>query len=189
MSQNALIWPTIFLCLGFLLLVCEVFIPSGGLIGVLALAFLGLCLWNAFGASTTVGLIYLFTIGLLLPFALGFAMYMWPKTPIGRRMILAPPEPEETQPEDDGHRLDRFVGQIGRTLTPLRPAGSVEFEGRRMDAVAEEGLVPTGTFVQAVGIRSGQLVVRVTTERQLKNLLETEDPFGPDWDDQTSARA
>ena len=40
--MNALMWPILFLAVGLILLVAEVFIPSGGLIGLLALGSLGL---------------------------------------------------------------------------------------------------------------------------------------------------
>ena len=49
---------------------------------------------------------------------------------------------------------------MGRTLTPLRPCGHVEIDGRRIDALAEEGFVPEGSQVRVLRVRSGQLVVR-----------------------------
>ena len=148
-----LLWPTIFLTLGFLTLVAEVFIPSGGLIGLAALTFLGLSLWHAFSYSMSLGLTFMLAMAIILPFVASFMVYMWPRTPLGRRMILAPPDEGELDPDSSEEaarltRLDRLVGEFGKTLTPLRPSGAVEFNNRRLDALAEEGLVPTGKLVR-----------------------------------------
>ena len=51
------------------------------------------------------------------------------------------------------------MGQLGRALTPLRPSGMVDFDGRRLDGLSEEGLIPSGALIRAVRVRSGQLVI------------------------------
>ncbi|ADV62279.1 protein of unknown function DUF107 [Isosphaera pallida ATCC 43644] len=190
-----LLWPTIFLTLGFLMLMAEVFIPSGGLIGLAALTFLGLSLWHAFSYSTSLGLTFMLTMAIVLPFVVSFMIYMWPRTPLGRRMILAPPGEDEEEPDAESFReserslrLDRLVGEYGKTLTPLRPSGAVEFNNRRLDALAEEGLVPAGKLVRAVGTRGCQLIVRQVDETMMSQLIHgdldldshAESPRNPD---------
>jgi membrane-bound ClpP family serine protease len=46
-------------------------------------------------------------------------------------------------------------------LTPLRPTGLVEFEGRRMEAMSEEGMIAANTLVRVIEVRGTRLVVRV----------------------------
>jgi membrane-bound serine protease (ClpP class) len=75
-------------------------------------------------------------------------------------MTLKAPTSEEIAVLNTGRRVDHLVGAQGRTLTPLRPSGTVEFEGRRLDAISEEGLIPEGSSVEAISVRSGRLVVR-----------------------------
>ena len=58
------------------------------------------------------------------------------------------------------HHLEILVGQLGRTLTPLRPCGHVEIDGQRADALAEEGFLPAAATVRVLRVRSGQVVVR-----------------------------
>lgn len=154
-----LVWPSLCLAVGLLLLFAEVFIPSGGLIGFLALGFLGVSLYLAF-ATTAYGLHFLIATGILLPICLGLAIHLWPKMPMARKMFLRPPEPEDVEPDDERQRLDHLIGQFGRALTPLRPTGMVDFEGRRLEGVSEEGLIPTGMLVRAVQIRGGRVIVR-----------------------------
>jgi hypothetical protein len=47
----------------------------------------------------------------------------------------------------------------------------VDFEGRRLDGLSEEGLIPAGALVRAVRVRSGQLVVRAASDKTLDELL------------------
>jgi len=159
-GMSILAWPILILALGLILLIAEVFVPSGGLIGILATGCIGISLWLAFRVSTDVGLKFLAADFVLLPLAFSLAMYIWPKTPMAKRVFLKPPTAEEIAPTRVSDRLDHLIGQYGRALTPLRPSGLVDFEGRRIDGASEGGLIDSGALVQAVQIRSGRLIVR-----------------------------
>ncbi len=154
-----LVWPSLCLAVGLILLLAEAFLPSGGLIGLLAIGFLGVSLYLAF-TTTQYGAVFLVVTGLLLPLTLMLAVYLWPKMPMSRFFFLPPPQPEDVLPDNHSQMLDHLVGQFGRTLTPLRPSGLVDFEGRRLEGVSEEGLIPAGTLVRAIQVRAGRLIVR-----------------------------
>ncbi len=175
--MSYLMWPLLLLGIGLALLLVEVFIPSGGLIALLAIGCLLLSLYQAFQAPSAPDLWWKLLIAelLLIPAALSYAVYLWPRTPFARRIFLKPPEPEEVDTAHERQRLDHLIGQFGRALTPLRPSGAVDFEGRRMDAMAEEGLIASGSLVRAVRIQSGVLVVRKADDEALARLdLESE---------------
>jgi membrane-bound ClpP family serine protease len=178
--MSTLAWPLLLLAFGLLLLIAEVFIPSGGVIGFLALCCLGLSLWHAFQQSTDLGLKFLLADGLLLPLALALAVHLWPRTPLARRVFLARPSPEEFEVLHSGQRLDHLVGQLGRALTPLRPSGMVDFDGRRLDGLSEDGLIPPGALIQAVRVRAGQLIVRTAPDPTLNELLTRPDLTEPE---------
>ncbi len=164
-------WPLLFLVVALCLLIAEVFIPSGGLIGAAAAFCLGYSLWLAFRHSYASGMRFLAADVFLLPMALMLAMYLWPKTPLAKRVFLKPPGPEEIEVSHAAERLDHLIGQIGRVLTPLRPSGRVDFDGRPLDAVSEGGLIDSGTLVRAIRVRSGRLVVRTATTPDLDETL------------------
>ena len=164
--MSAVLWPILFLILGLILLIAEVFIPSGGMIGLLASGLLLASLWQAF-TQTEYGLYFLLTDLLLMPLTLMVAVYLWPKTPLAKKVFLTPPEADEMAVSHGGGRLDHLIGQLGRSLTPLRPSGSVDFDGRRIDAMAESGLISAGSLVQAVRVQAGQLVVRLAPVQTL----------------------
>lgn len=169
----ALIWAIVCMAAGLGLLMAEVFIPSGGLIGLLATGLLGLSLWQAFTVSAATGLGFLMALVILGPLVAMTAFRLFPHTPMGRWLLLLPPAPEEIAPDPPGGRLEHLIGQFGRALTPLRPSGVVDFDGRRLDGLSEEGLIPRGALVRAVQIRGGSLVVRPATEAALEDLPMT----------------
>jgi len=169
--MSTLAWPLLLLVFGLILLLAEVFIPSGGLIGLLALSCIALSLWRAFDQSTDLGLKFLLADFLLMPMAIILAFYLWPKTPLAKRVFLKPPAPEDIEASHSNQRLDHLVGQLGRALTPLRPSGMVDFDGRRLDGLSEEGLIPSGALVRAVRVRGGQLVVRMAPDPTLEEIL------------------
>jgi membrane-bound ClpP family serine protease len=175
--MSTLAWPLLLLAFGLLLLVAELFIPSGGLIGFLALCCLGLSLWRAFQHSVDLGLKFLLADCLLLPLAMALAIYLWPRTPLARRVFLPRPAPEEIERSHSSQQLDHLVGQLGRALTPLRPSGLVDFDGRRLDGLSEEGLIPSGALIRAVRVRGGQLIVRPAPDPHVEELLSG--PGGP----------
>jgi hypothetical protein len=51
----------------------------------------------------------------------------------------------------------------------------VDFDGRRLDGLSEEGLIQAGALIQAVRVRSGQLIVRPAPEPPLEELLTRPD--------------
>lgn len=171
--SNELIWPILCLAIGLILLIAEVFIPSGGLIGILAIGLVVVSLGLSFAQSTTLGLRFLVAICVLMPLALALAVYLWPRTPMAKWIFLKPPDPEDVAagPVLHGVRLEHLIGQFGRALTPLRPSGSVDFDGRRLDGLSEEGLIPPGSLVRAVQVRGSQLVVRMAPDRTLDEIL------------------
>jgi membrane protein implicated in regulation of membrane protease activity len=103
----------------------------------------------------------------MIPIVMVVAIQLWPKTPLARRIFLPPPAPEDMDTAHNRQRFDHLIGDFGRALTPLRPSGSVDFEGHRLDARAEEGLIPAGSLVRAVRVESGILIVRKADDQAL----------------------
>ena len=95
--MSVMFWPFVFLAIGLLLLMLEVFIPSGGLIGLCSVACLVLCLWYAFAYSPGLGLTFMLIDLVALPLTAVLAFSLWSRTPLGRRFFLRPPAPEEIE--------------------------------------------------------------------------------------------
>jgi membrane-bound ClpP family serine protease len=153
-------WPAVFLAMGLLLVSLELFVPSGGFIGLSAVVCLGLGLWNAFQVSTSLGWTFVLIDFIAVPVTAIVMFRLWARSPMGRRLRLAPPSSDEDDVSHSTRRAEELVGSEGRALTTLRPSGHVEVRGRRHDGMAESGMIDQGSPVRVVRIRSGQLVVR-----------------------------
>jgi membrane-bound ClpP family serine protease len=158
--MTILFWPIAFLALGLLLLFIEVFVPSGGFVGLSALFCVGVGLWHAFQHSTMLGAAFLIVDLVAVPLTAMAAFWLWARTPMSRPFFLRPPAKDEIDVSHTGLDLPLVADREGRALTTLRPCGHVEFDGRRYDGLAEEGFIPEGSPVRVVRSRSGQLVVR-----------------------------
>lgn len=55
---------------------------------------------------------------------------------------------------------EELLHQVGHTLTPLRPSGTAEFNGERLDVVSEGNFIPEGKQVKIVYVEGVRIVVR-----------------------------
>jgi membrane-bound ClpP family serine protease len=158
-------WAFLLLALGVSLLIAEVFIPSGGMISILAIVSLTaavLCAGKAWWTSSP-GYFWTFVSAMvvLLPVAIGGAFYLWPSTPLGKRAILEGPAPEEVAAfVEQEARYSQMVGQVGETLTALNPAGIVRIAGQRVHCQSEGMIIEAGARVRVVSAKANGVIVR-----------------------------
>ncbi len=160
---------------GFLLLIVELFIPSAGILSILSTALIIVGIFLAFMYDTTTGLGTLVGVGIALPVFVTILMSLWPKTPIGKRLFLAAPDENATMAAlPEYQELERLRGQIGQALSSLRPAGVVDFGGRRIDCVTEGLLVEKGQTVRCVDVKANRVIVRPVEKPNLSTLESTD---------------
>jgi membrane-bound ClpP family serine protease len=143
------------------LIIAEVFVPSGGLISIVALLCLGVGVGIFFKQSTTVGIIGVVVAVVMIPSVVIGAYKMFPRTRFGRAVILAPPQREAGDAIRDTDDLKDLLGAEGVVLTPLRPVGTCDFSGKRYECVAESGFVEKDKAVKVIHVEGTQLTVRV----------------------------
>jgi len=170
MDEAMLLWGLGLLAAAALLLVVELFVPSGGIIAITSLlvAIVGVvCL---FRYDTTWGLIGVLIVIIGGPVAFAFGLRIWPETPVGRAMLgEEPPEVVEArqlaQLEREQHRA-ALIGRTGRALTDMRPVGSVEltpsegYPSERIEAIAEGAWIERGQAVRVTRAESNEIHVR-----------------------------
>ena len=157
MSELAILVVLYFV--GILLLVGEIFIPSHGVLSLAGLGFLVAAVVKTFQYGREAGIVAVFACLVIVPVFAFVAIKYWHRTPIGRR--ISPPNPVLTA-KDTGvpvEQLGQLVGQVGRSLSPLRPVGVCEFAGRRVSCVAEFGMVEADVAVMGTGVKGSNLVV------------------------------
>ena len=154
--MSIMFWPSVFLILGLLLLILEVFIPSGGFIGICSIALPGPLLWYAFAQSLGLGVMFMVIDLVALPLTAGLAFSLWSHTPLGRGFSSSPRRPRRSRSRTPIIISRVWSARLGRTLTPLRPCGHVEIDGQRADALAEEGFLPAAVTVRSCGFDPGR---------------------------------
>ncbi len=146
------------------LIIAEIFVPSGGLISICALACLIGGIMIFFSRSTTVGWIGVIIAGILIPVVLAIAYKLFPKTKFGKTVTLAPPERQQGDAIPDTPELKKLLGAVGVVTTPLRPVGMCDFSGERVECVAESSYVDKNKKVKVIRVEGTQLTVRVVEE-------------------------
>ena len=159
-----LIFAVFLFFLSAALIIAEVFVPSGGLISVCALACLigGIAIF--FRHSATAGWIGIIIAIVMIPSIVIIAYKIFPRTRFGKSVTLSPPQREQGDAIPDTEELKKLLGAEGAVLTPLRPVGMCDFSGRRVECVAESGYVDKGKNVKVIDVESTRVTVRVIEE-------------------------
>lgn len=149
-----LVWLFTLLSIATVLYVAEVFIPSHGVLTVLATACLVGVVVLCFVINRWLGTGALVAIALLGPVGLSLGVSVWQRTPVGKKMVLHGIAGEPPRPFV-------LIGSTGVTLTELRPMGECEFGDQRIEAKSEfNRLVPAGRAVVAIALNDGVATVR-----------------------------
>lgn len=153
------------LLVALLLILLELFIPSGGLLGAAAVAALIGAVVVGFLHSFTTGGVIVLVISVLVPMVVTLALRCWPKTMIGRRILNV--DPEEAQQRRDEQETQRrsLVGKVGKATMDMLPSGVVLIDQRRIDAISLGGVIERGEFVEVVNVVAGKVQVRKTARR------------------------
>lgn len=166
-------WAILAILLGILFLSMEVFVPSGGLMMILSLFFVGAGVVLIFftpeseGGGTTAGIITIVGLLVLLPVVGGVLFYYWPYTPMGKAVFLGQPSQEEAEVVTEAQEAFlQLEGKIGRTMTLHQPSGATNIDGKRYDSTTEGIFVDAGQYVKVIAVNGSQLVVRPVTGRE-----------------------
>src|SRR5262249_21680152 len=145
--------------LGLALLIAELFIPSAGMLFLASsLCILGGVVLSFIYGDAAIGMVTLLSVFVVVPAMATLMLYIWPRTPMGRRLILRDRD-ETTAQLPVNLELEGLRGRYGRALSDLRPAGTVDFDGRRIDTIGEGPMIQAGAWVRCVDVRAGTVVV------------------------------
>jgi membrane-bound ClpP family serine protease len=157
-------WSIVLLIVALALIVLELFIPSGGVLGFLAAIAAIASIVVAFVDGPRQGMIMLIVTGVLIPIVLVSAVRWWPHTPIGRLILIGRPEdPDDVLPDSEEYRgLRELIGKVGETKSKMLPSGAIVLDGRTYDAVSEGMPIDAGSRVKIVAVRTNRIVVQPT---------------------------
>ncbi len=158
---------SIILCFlfGIGLLIVEVFMPGFGLPGIsgiiLEIVSIALVYVNYGGlAALGMTLVILALIGITVSIALRSAS----KGRLSKSSIILTDRETNAEGYTTTSDMDVFLGKEGTTTTVLRPTGMAEFEGVKLNVVADGEYIPKDTPVKVDHVEGVRVVVRKVTE-------------------------
>lgn len=159
-SSGALLGAILLGVATFGIFIVELLIPTGGLLAILCVASAIASVVLGFFHGPTTGMVLLALYSVAAPFMLIIGLRVAARSPLGRKLVLSAEIPARTGAESPSAQRAPAVGDLGEALTPLRPAGFIRLDGRRIDATAEGDMVDAGTPIEVVSIRDGHVRVR-----------------------------
>ena len=160
----------ILIAVGVVLVLAELVVPSGFILVAIGIccAFIGVGLLFVHG-STETALMALLSLCVGGPLLGGLVFYLWPYSPMGRKLIKAAEQDATIASMPANLELEALRSKIGRAVSALRPSGVAEFDGRRIDVITEGLMVEPGQWVKCVEVRANKVLVRPADPPKLED--------------------
>ncbi len=150
--------PLLCVIVGLVLVIIEMNIPGFGVPGIIGVILLAVGV--VLSADTLLqALIMIIIILAILGVALMLVLQSVSKGGLSRRLVLS------DSLEDDvrfsaGSDLSYFIGSEGTAITALRPSGTVDFSGIRLDVISEGEFIPKNSTVIITKVEGNKVIVR-----------------------------
>lgn len=149
------------LLIGFGLMFLEMHIPGFGVPGVVG----AICLIMAvvltaqnFAQALVMALAILAVLGVMI----GVVLTCFTKGKLFKPLILS-----DEQKKEHGYisssDLDYLLGKKGVATTDLRPSGSIDIDGVKLDVISDGEYIPSGTKVEIFKVSGVKLLVKKVT--------------------------
>lgn len=147
---------------GILLLFIEMFLPGFGVAGGagIVLLIIGIFLTARTPFEAFIMFLILFV---LIAIVSAVVLRSAAKGKLAKKLILNLTSRQElgyTSSNDS----TQMTGKTGISITSLRPAGTGEFDGKRMDIVTEGGYIEKGTAIKIISVNGSRIVVEPSVE-------------------------
>ncbi|MCQ2457237.1 MAG: hypothetical protein MJ142_00730 [Clostridia bacterium] len=141
---------------GVAMLVMEAFMPGFGVPGtigiLLEIAAIAVA-WYSHGAVAA--LIVTLAALVLIAIAISVSLRSATKGKLNKHFVLNDVENADEEDSD----ISVFMGREGIAVSALRPAGTAEFDGVRMEVTCLDGLAAKGQKVRVISTQNGKITV------------------------------
>ena len=162
-SYGLIVFLMVALGTGFL--ICEVFIPSAGILAVASLlsyTVATFCAWKGWyqAGETVWWWSFVFGMLILLPTTISGTVYIFPRTSYGKAVLAVPQSLEEVTPfQEEATRLNGLIGSCGKTTMMFSPGGMIQIGNEKFHAESDGALIDADQDVVVVGVKGNRLVV------------------------------
>ncbi len=155
--NNAISLTIVLQLAGILVIIAEIIIPSGGILGILAAGLLGYSLYLVFSqVSATVGMVFVMADLVIIPVLVYFGIKILAKSPVTLRTRLSKSDGVTSQDAAQ----NALLGMEGCTVSDLRPSGVAIIDRQRVDVVTRGEYIEKGTDIVVTAVRGNQIVVK-----------------------------
>ena len=148
-----------FICIlaGLVFVIIEMFHPGIGAPGIIGaiLLLVGVILY---ARSLIQALLMILIIIAILGIALAVVLQSASKGHLSKHLVLHDSLDEAEHMENFGD-MEYFVGSEGVSLNALRPAGTADFSGVKLDVVSDGDFIPKDTAVKITKVEGHRIVV------------------------------
>ncbi|MGY8768528.1 MAG: NfeD family protein [Pirellulales bacterium] len=179
--MDPIIIALILLVVGLALIFLELFIPSAGLLSVLAVtSLIGSVVWAYMECGIEVGTIFFAAVVIIVPTFITVALKWWPHTPIGRWILLSPPS-EEACSSETLATYAHLVGMQGTAKCTLLPGGVAIIEDQQYDVVTDGSVIDKGDVIEVIEVDGTRIVVTLASKTgskiDLRSRTLSQDPL------------
>lgn len=154
--MNPMILAVFLQLLAAVILIAEVIVPSGGLLGILAAGLVGYSLYTVFTEiSVNAGYLFLIADVVALPVIVIVGLKMLARSPATLKTELSSDAGVTSQSAE----LEGYSGKTGIAVTNLRPSGIALIEGKRLDVVSRGEYIEKGSPVIVSAVTGNQIIV------------------------------
>ncbi len=158
----------ILFAIGLVLLLAEIFfIPGFGLAGISGIAAILASIFLTFGNIIQATYSILIALGISV---IGFFLLIKyiPSTRTWRKFILSTEQKKELGYTVGTKDLKRLTGKVGIAITPLRPSGIVEVNGKKLNALTRGEYVESNTKIKIISVEGNKIVVEAVDASKLE---------------------
>ncbi len=149
----------ILFAIGFILLLAEIFfIPGFGLAGISGIAAILASIFLTFGNITQATYSILIALSISV---IGFFLLIKyiPSTRTWRKFVLSTEQKKELGYTVGTKDLKRLTGEKGITITPLRPSGIAEINGKKLDVITQGEYIVSNSKIKIISVEGNKIVV------------------------------
>lgn len=153
------ILPVLLQMIGILVIIAEIFIPSLGLLTVIALGLFSYSLYLVFTTiSTTAGMVITGLDVTLVPVLIVLGMKILAKSPLALKQELS----KQNGVVSQNRESEAYLHMKGKSVTDLRPAGIAEINSQRVDVVTDGEYIEADTPIIVTGVTGNRIIVEKT---------------------------
>jgi membrane-bound ClpP family serine protease len=149
----------LFISLGFILLLIELFTPGFALAGVSGALLL---IFGCYLAYTKLSLFWGILTSLISLLAVIGFFKAFSRSFIWKKIRLDSKQSKATG-FSAGEDLSRFLNKDGVALSALRPSGIASIDGKRLDVIAESLFIEKDKKIQVIKVEGNRVIVKEQT--------------------------